>query len=131
MEGVPAVSARSPLDQIEFMRNLLAFALVGAFIGAMGAFTFFVIPAENKDILTYMVGQLSGMAIMALGFYFVSKVGQDALDATRSENTGKLADAVTHALKAGGDGDAAADAAEETAGAAQDKADEIAGARKP
>ncbi len=83
---------RSAVDQIEFMRNLLAFLLVGAFIGAMGAFTFFTIPVENKDILTYMVGQLSGMALTVLGFFFINKVGADALDAQRAENTGKLID---------------------------------------
>lgn len=78
---------RNPLEQIEFMRNVLAFGLVSSFVGAMIAFTFYLIPEGNKDILTYMVGQLSGMATMALGFYFVSKVGQDALDAQKSDNT--------------------------------------------
>jgi hypothetical protein len=90
--------SRNPLEQIEFMRNVLAFGLVSSFVGAMIAFTFYVIPDSNKDILTYMVGQLSGMATMALGFYFVNKVGQDALDAKRTENTGKLADAVVTAV---------------------------------
>lgn len=94
---------RTPLDQIEFMRNFLAFLLVGAFIGAMGAFTFFVIPETNKDILTYMVGQLSGMALTVLGFFFINKVGADALDATRADNTGKLADLAATAIKATGD----------------------------
>jgi hypothetical protein len=83
------------------MRNVLAFLLVGAFIGSMGAFTVFSIPQENKDILTYMVGQLSGMALTVLGFYFVSKVGQDALDAKRSDNTGKAFEAIKETVKAG------------------------------
>lgn len=94
----------TPEAQIERMRNLLAFLLVGAFISCLPVFTFKIIPSENKDIITYMVGQLSGMATMALGFYFVNKVGQDAaeakrvdLDAKRAENTGKLADAVVAA----------------------------------
>jgi hypothetical protein len=95
------VRRRNPVDQIEFMRNLLAFLLVGAFIGAMGAFTAFTIPQANKDILTYMVGQLSGMAITVLGFYFVSKVGQDALDAKRSDNTGKAFETLNAALTVG------------------------------
>ena len=119
---------RAAIDQIEFMRNVIAFLLIGAFIGAMGAFTAFSIPAANKDILTYMVGQLSGMAITVLGFYFVSKVGQDALDAKRSENTGKLADAITTVAAKGGESaaDAKAEGAQQAAGAAQDEADEIA-----
>ncbi len=90
---------RTPVEQTEFMRNLLAFLLVGAFISVFPALTIYTIPDPNKDIITYMVGQLSGMATTALGFYFVNKVGQDALDATRADNTGKLADAVTTALK--------------------------------
>ena len=88
---------RSPIDKIEFVRNALAFVLVFAFISALPVFTFKIIPAGNKDIITYMVGQLSGMATMALGFYFTNKIGQDALDAKRAENTGKLADAVVAA----------------------------------
>ena len=94
------MSRRNAVDQIEFMRNVLAFLLVGAFIGSMGAFTVFAIPEANKDILTYMVGQLSGMAITVLGFYFVSKVGQDALDAKRTENTARAFDAIKETVKA-------------------------------
>jgi hypothetical protein len=116
---------RSALAQIEFMRNLLAFLLIGAFIGAMGAFTFFVIPDANKDILTYMVGQLSGMALTVLGFYFVSKVGQDALDASRSENTGKALDAIkTVAAKPLTSTEALEDAVDKTAQAAVEEAEE-------
>ncbi len=90
---------RNPIEQIEHMRNLLAFLLVLAFISIVPALFFFVIPDANKEIVTYMVGQLSGMALTALGFYFVNKVGQDAVDAKRADNTGKLADAVTTALQ--------------------------------
>ncbi len=88
----------STQQDIDRVRNLISFVLVGAFVGALIDFTLFAIPASNKDIITYMVGQLSGMALMALGYYFTNKVGQDALDAKRTENTGKLADAVTAAV---------------------------------
>lgn len=84
---------RTP-DQI---RNLIAFLLVGAFIAFVPLFVYKTIPEANKDIITYMVGQISGMALMALGFYYTNKVGQDALDEKRVENTGKLADAITAA----------------------------------
>lgn len=94
-----ATKRKDAIDLIEWMRNLLAFLLIGAFIGAMAAFTLLPVPDENKDILTYMIGQLSGMAITVLSFYFVNKVGQDAIDAKRTDNTSKLADAVTTALK--------------------------------
>lgn len=62
--------------QMVWTRNLLAFSLVGAFVGGIIAFTFYAIPESNRDIITYMVGQLSGMATMALGFYYVGKNGQ-------------------------------------------------------
>jgi hypothetical protein len=109
------------------MRNFLAFLLTGAFIGAMAVFTFFAIPDVNKDILTYMVGQLSGMAITALGFYFVSKVGQDAIDAKKTENTGAAFRAVEKALdKSGGEhADAVEAAVDRTADAAVEEAADI------
>lgn len=117
---------RTAVEHIEFMRNVLAFLLVGAFIGAMGAFTLVPIPDENKDILTYMIGQLSGMAITVLGFYFVSKVGQDALDAKRSDNTGKALEAIkTVAEGSKTSGEAVDDAVDKTAQAAVDKAEEL------
>lgn len=117
---------RSPVDQIEFMRNILAFLLVGAFIGSMGAFTVFAIPEANKDILTYMVGQLSGMAITVLGFYFVSKVGQDALDAKRADNTKDAFETIKRVADKTASPAEVEEAAQETADAAQEKADEIA-----
>lgn len=121
---------RSAIDQIEWMRNLLAFLLVGAFISVLPVFTFFAIPDENKDIITYMVGQLSGMALTAIGFYFVSKVGQDALDAKRTENTARALDTIKATVEASGGTDAAAEAADATAEAAVDKAAEIGGKGK-
>lgn len=93
---------RSAIDQVEFMRNLLAFVLVGAFVGSIGAFTFIGIPKSNEQIITYMVGQLSGMATTILGFYFVNKVGQDAIDAKRTENTAKALDAIKATAEATG-----------------------------
>lgn len=92
----------TPAAQAERMRNLLAFLLVGAFISVMPFLLFKDIPGENKDIITYMVGQLSGMATMALGFYFTNKVGQDAADALKSENTGKALDTIKEVAKGAG-----------------------------
>lgn len=83
-----------PLIKLDRMRNLLAFMLIGAFISCIPMFVFKLIPEANNDIITYMVGQLSGMALTALGWYFVNKAGQDASDARKSDNTGKLADAM-------------------------------------
>ncbi len=99
--GLAGKPSRTAIEQTERVRNALAFLLVGAFISCLPVFCFKAIPDGNKDIVVYMVGQLSGMALMALGFYFVNKVGQDALDATRSATSGKMAEAVTKALDAG------------------------------
>ncbi len=96
MTGTP----RTAIELIEVVRNRLAMFLVGSFVLQIPMFALRAIPSDNRELIVYMVGQLSGMAIMALGYYFTNKVGQDALDAKRSDNTGKLADAVTKALDA-------------------------------
>ena len=88
---------RTDIEQIEWMRNLLAFLLVGSFVGTLTILLFFPLAKDNEQLVTYMLGQISGMATTVLGFYFVSKVGQDALDAKRADNTGKMADAVVAA----------------------------------
>lgn len=113
-------------EQVDRVRNRIAFFLVGAFVGAIGVFSFVGMPKDNKDILTYMVGQLSGMATMALGFYFTKGAGQDAADAEKTANTGKLAEAITATAKVAVP-DAAAKAADEVADAAADTADRIKG----
>ena len=115
-----------PADADRF-RNALAFSLIGAFIFVIGLLVFKTLDAANKDIITYMVGQLSGMATTALGFYFVNKAGQDALDTKRAETTGKMADAVVAAAAAAPPTDTAARAADAVADAATDRADEIKG----
>ena len=121
------MAKRNPIDQIEWMRNLLAFLLVGAFVSILAALMLVSIPDSNKDITTYMVGQLSGMALTVLGFYFINKVGDDALAAKRADNTGKVVELAATAMKASTDTSGAVEAADEVAGAAIDKADEIKG----
>lgn len=88
------MNARTAIEQVEFMRNVLAFMLIGAFITVLPVLIWKMIPTANEQIITYMLGQLSGMATLALGFYFVNKAGQDAADAQKSDNTAKFADAV-------------------------------------
>ncbi len=95
---------RTAIEQIEWMRNLLAFILVGSFVSFVGVLLWKEIPEKNEQLLSYMLGQVSGMALMALGFYFVNKVGQDALDAKRTENTGKALEAIKATASASGNG---------------------------
>ena len=123
------MTQRTTIEQIERTRNLLAFLLVASFISIIPAAMIVVIPEANRDLITYMVGQLSGMALTVLGFYFINKVGADALDAKRADNTNKMADAVI-AAAGGVSGTAQADAtaaADAVAGAAVDEAERIKG----
>lgn len=92
----------TPQQQADRFRNILAMFLVVSFVLILPLFVFWGMPATSKDIVTYMVGQLSGMATMALGFYFTNKVGQDAADAQKAENTGKALEAITATVKATG-----------------------------
>lgn len=84
----------------DHFRDLLAFLLVGAFIVCIPLMIFKTLPEPNKEIITYMVGQLSGMALTALGFYFVNKVGQDKADAKRAELDAQRADTTKAAFEA-------------------------------
>lgn len=112
----------------DLFKNLLAMFLVSAFTAVIPLLIFKDIPTSNRDIITYMVGQLSGMALMALGFYFTNKAGQDALDAKRADTTGKMADAVVAASNAAPSTVDAGEGAQAVADEAQTKADEIKGA---
>jgi hypothetical protein len=54
------------------MRAVLAIALLVAFFAA-GALLFRAqVPAGNRDMVIYMLGQLSGMVTTALAFYFAT-----------------------------------------------------------
>ena len=94
----PGADAASQIDR---QRMWLATGLVCAFVACILGLFLREVPEGNKDLVTYMIGQLSGMATMALGFYFVNKAGQDAADAQKTENTGKALDAITAAAAAG------------------------------
>lgn len=96
---------RSAIDQIELMRNALAITLCGGFVGMIPLFVFKAIPTGNEQLITYMLGQLSGMALTALSFYFVNKVGADALDAKRADNTKAAMEAIKAAATGGANAD--------------------------
>lgn len=55
---------------VEQFRNRLTGFLVFTFVGMIPLFLWRGVPESNKDFITYMLGQLSGMALMALGHYF-------------------------------------------------------------
>jgi hypothetical protein len=119
--------ADNPTANTDRFRNFLAFFLISAFVSVLPLLIFKDIPKENKEIIVYIIGQLSGMATTALGLYFVQKQGAEALDAKRAETTKSAFEAVTATAQAStaasGDATKAADA---VADAAAKKADDIA-----
>lgn len=119
--------ARAP--NVRLLANVIGCSLVSGFLGALAALFVIPIPAENKELIIYMLGQLSGFAGGIVAYHYTSKAGERELEAKRTENTGKALDAIRAAAAAPGpsaDGAAAA-AADRVAGAAEDEADRIGG----
>lgn len=54
----------------DLIAAIIAFALIFAFIGAIVMLSWRSFPSSNEQLLTYMIGQLSGFVAMALGVYF-------------------------------------------------------------
>lgn len=62
----------------DWFRAGLALVLVLSFQLALAALFRFQVPQSNRDMVIYMLGQLSGMVTTALAFYFAtSKSSQD------------------------------------------------------
>ncbi len=87
-------------ESTERVRNLIAFVLIFVFVSTVPLLVWKTIPEKNEQLLTYILGQLSGMATTALAFYFTMKAGEAVLEAKRTENTGKALDAITAAASA-------------------------------
>lgn len=54
------------------MRGLLAIVLLLSFQACLAALFNFQVPETNRDMVIYMLGQLSGMVTTALAFYFAT-----------------------------------------------------------
>ena len=91
----------------DLFRNILAALLIGSFVSCVPLLIFNSVPDDSRETVTYILGQLSGMATTCLAFYFTQKAGQDALDAKRAEVTGKMAEAITAAATGTGSGNGA------------------------
>lgn len=81
----------------DLMRGALALALLLSFQFALAALFKWRVPETNRDMVIYMLGQLSGMVTTALAYYFAtSKSSQEknAVIASMSDNqaTGKVDD---------------------------------------
>lgn len=83
-----------------FIRDLIGLFLITAFVGAMVALLWKAIPGENEQLLSYMLGQLSGFVGGVVGFWYVSKAGEKELEAKRADNTNKAFDAIRAAQAA-------------------------------
>jgi hypothetical protein len=118
--------ARVP--NMRLLANVIGCALVSGFLGALAALFVIPIPADNKELIIYMLGQLSGFAGGIVAYHYTSKAGEKELDAKRVENTGKLTDLVGAALNAKPNeetGTSPEQAADQVAGAAADEAESI------
>ena len=58
------------MKKTDVLAGALAFILVSAFIGSIIMLSWREIPKSNEQLLTYMLGQLSGFVAAAVGVYF-------------------------------------------------------------
>lgn len=61
--------------KVSYFRNAITAFIVGSFVGAIVMLFNRSYPAENSDLLTYMLGQLSGFAGATIAFYFSTTLG--------------------------------------------------------
>lgn len=71
----------------DIMRGLLAALLVGAFMLALSWLFQHAIPASNEQLVTFMLGQLSGFAGAAVAYYLgTSKSSSDKNEILRDRD---------------------------------------------
>ena len=70
------------MNNSNLMRGALAVALVVAFCAALAALFWLAVPESNRDMVTFMLGQLSGFAATALAFFFGTTQGNANKDRT-------------------------------------------------
>ena len=69
------------------MRGALAFALVGAFMVALSWLIRYEIPPTNEQLVTFMLGQLSGFTAAAIAYYLgTSKSSSDKTEMMRKQD---------------------------------------------
>jgi hypothetical protein len=114
------------------LANVIGCSLVFGFLGALFALFVIPIPRGNEQIVTYMIGQLSGFAAGIVAYHYTSKAGEKELeaqradnDAKRADNTANLVDLASKALDAApaaNGGETPEAAADRVAGAAEEEA---------
>lgn len=72
------------------LRSVLGIVLVFGFMAALTLLFWIAIPKQNEQLITYMLGQLSGFVGAVVGYHYT----MNALNAKASENTGAAFDAM-------------------------------------
>lgn len=81
--------------KIQFnVKDSIGVFLVLAFIGAMVALLWKAIPKDNEQLLSYMLGQLSGLVAGVVSYHYIRSSGDKELDQLRAENTKAALDAL-------------------------------------
>lgn len=93
------LALEKPVDA-RLLANVIGCALISGFLGALFALFIFPIPAENEQIVTYMIGQLSGFAGGIVAYHYTMSAGQKELEAKRADNTARAFEAITETAKA-------------------------------
>lgn len=114
-----------PATHINTFRDRLAIIAMGAFIGSFVMIMFKTPAKDTKDIIVYMVGQISGIALTVMTYYFGRSQGEDKRQADSNAIQQKQVDA----LKGANENLAAATGinqqVDQVADAAVEKAEEI------
>lgn len=80
------------------LRDTIGAVLVGGFLASLGLLFFIAIPQANEQLITYMLGQLSGFAASIVAFHYAS----NAQSQQATENTGRAFEAISAAARGGG-----------------------------
>lgn len=78
------------------LRDVIGSALIGAFVLALFALFWKEIPGANEQLLSYMLGQLSGFAAGIVAFHYAA----NAQSQEATANTGRAFEAMTEQAKA-------------------------------
>ena len=85
------------MNPVPHLRDIFGAALIGAFVGALFVLFWKAIPENNSDVITYMLGQLSGFAAAIVAFHYST----NAQSQRATENTGAAFAAIEAAAKSG------------------------------
>jgi len=82
------------------IRDSIGALLIVAFVTALGLMFWKAVPADNKDLITYMLGQLSGFVGGVIAAHYTINAGAEKLDAKRADNTKAAFEAITATAQA-------------------------------